>query len=66
MFTDKIGLKSDKLYFFELAQKNKGYYFFNYIENKVSVSRSGGFLGKNLSKNNRGSNVQFKGIRELV
>lgn len=50
MFTDKIGLKSDKLYFFELAQKNKGYYFFNSIENKVFVSRSGAFLGKKYFK----------------
>ena len=63
--SDKLGPKSDKCYFVGYPKETKGYYFYNPIEGKVFVARTGIFLEREfLSRRISGSKIELEEVRD--
>ena len=60
---DKLGLRSDKVFFVGYPKETKGYYFYNPNEQKVFVAREGVFLEREfLSQKPSGRNIHLEQI----
>jgi hypothetical protein len=63
LMSDKLTPKSDKCFFVGYPRETKGYYFYNKVEGKVSITCNGVFMEKEfLSKGVSGSKVQLEEI----
>ena len=63
--SDKLGPKSDKCYFVGYPKKTKGYYFYNPIEGKVFIARTGIFLETEfISRRTSGSKIELEEVQD--
>ena len=63
--SSKLEPKSEKCIFVGYPKETKGYYFYNPVENKVFVARTGVFLEREfISKKDNGRKVELEEIRD--